>query len=151
MTTDQLSGQLFATLAMFVTFRTNPVILRTNHVIFRTNPVIFRTNPVKFRTNPVILRTNTVIFRTNPISQSVSQSRDSPETNQRQFRDSPETVHTQSRDSPEAVQRQPRDSQVLPQLENLNIFKDQSNIRTVKSVTNTQTTNHANIDHKVSP
>ena len=67
------------------------------------------------------------------------QSRDSPETVQRQSRDSLETVQRQSRDSPEIVQRQSRDSlETVKESLKEGIFKGQSNIRTVKSVTTTE-------------
>ena len=52
-------------------------------------------------------------------------------------RDSPQTVHRQSTYSPETVQRPSRDS---PTNSNLSIFKRQSNIRTIKSVTIDQPT-----------
>ena len=103
----------------------------------------------------LILGTNTVVFMTNQVSQSVSQFRDIPETVQRQtrdssetvqiqFRDGLETVQRQSRDCPETVQRLSRDSpgtvRVPPKLDNLRIFKGQSDVRTVKSETTKQTT-----------
>ena len=46
-------------------------------------------------TNTVKIRTNTVIIIPNPVPESVSKSintKNSSETNQKQFRDSPETV-----------------------------------------------------------
>ena len=124
---------------------------RINTVISRNNLVIQSVS--QSRDSPQITqrRPETVQRQSRDISETVQrQSRDSPETVQRPSRGSPETVQRQSRDSPDSpdspqtVHRQSRDSpeKTLSHnyLSSVSIFKCQSNIRTVVSVTTTTTT-----------